>query len=66
METARARQFFIVYRGSNPKISNHVVVGIVNNGTQMIYDPQNGAKYFDPKEFGPFTAWPVRFNGTSK
>lgn len=61
LATLNARQFFVVYRGASTQLSDHVVIGINNGGSTMIYDPQSGTKYFDLGKFGPFTAFPVHF-----
>jgi hypothetical protein len=59
--TGRARQFFVVFRGSSASMSDHVAVGIVNNGRPLIYDPQIGRTFYNLAEFGTFTAYPVAF-----
>jgi hypothetical protein len=59
LETAHKRQFFIVFKGTDPEISDHVAVGIFNNGRARIYDPQSHQLYDDIREFGPFQAYPV-------
>ena len=59
--TGRGRQFFAVFRGSNPTMSDHVVVGIVNNGKSMLYEPQTGPRITNLVEFGNFTAYPLIF-----
>jgi hypothetical protein len=61
LNTARARQFFVVYPGTSARTAEHVLVGINNGGKSMLYDPQIGAKIFDVRSFGPFVAFPVAF-----
>jgi RHS repeat-associated protein len=59
LKTARARQFFIVFRGNSKDVAEHVAVGIVNNGRSLIYDPQTGQRFWNLADFGDFTAWGV-------
>jgi len=61
LNTGKQRQFFIVFQGSNSKVSGHVVIGINNKGNKTIFDPQSGQTYKNLKDFndGNFTAWPV-------
>ena len=61
LKTAKAEQFFIVFKGSNPKVSDHVAVGIVKNGRSLIYDAQTGQRFWNLADFGSFTAYPVAF-----
>ena len=61
LATARERQFFVVFSGSDATMSGHVAIGIVNRGVARIYDPWSGAKYANPSDFGSFTAYPVSF-----
>jgi hypothetical protein len=63
LETARARQFFVVYPGTSAQTADHVLIGINNGGRTMLYDPQIGAKIFDVGSYGPFVAFPVAFWG---
>ncbi len=59
--TGYARQFYVVYPGSSTTFATHVMIGINNGGKMMLYDPQIGARIFNPKSFGPFVAFPVAF-----
>lgn len=59
--TGNARQFYVVYPGSSPTTASHVMIGINNGGKAMLYDPQIGAKIFNPGSFGPFIAFPIAF-----
>lgn len=59
--TGNSRQFFVVYPGSNPTTASHVMIGINNGGRTMLYDPQIGAKIFNPSSIGPFIAFPIAF-----
>ena len=61
LNTARNEQFFVVFRGSNPAKSDHVLIGITKNGKSRLYDPQSGQRWANPKDFGNFTAWPLIF-----
>jgi hypothetical protein len=61
LNTSRQTQAFIVYRGTNPALSDHILMGFNNNGRTMLYDPQSGAAYWNLKDFGPFTAYAIRF-----
>ena len=60
LRTGFDRQFFLVFRGSNVAVSDHVAVGIVNNGRSLIYDPQTGERFWNLADFGSFTAYPVK------
>lgn len=64
MATANSRQFFIVFRGGSSTTSDHVLIGIVNNGVRMLYDPQSGQRFYDLAAFGPFRAIPVLLGNT--
>jgi RHS repeat-associated protein len=61
LATGRARQFFIVFKGSSASMSEHVAIGIVNNERRLIYDPQIGTTFYNLSDFGTFTAYPVGF-----
>lgn len=61
LNTARARQFFVVYPGRSASAARHVLVGINNGGKTMLYDPQVGTKIFDVSSYGPFVAFPLAF-----
>lgn len=61
LNTARSRQFFVVYPGRSATTAQHVLVGINNGGKTMLYDPQIGAKIFDVQSHGPFIAFPLIF-----
>jgi len=61
LNTARDEQFFIVYKGSNPTTTGHVLVGVTKRGRSWLYDPQSAEKITDLKAFGPFIAYPVGF-----
>jgi RHS repeat-associated protein len=61
LQTGHNRQFFVVFRGSSAAASDHVAVGIVNNGRSLIYDPQTGQRFWNLADFGSFTAYPVKF-----
>ncbi|MDC0679133.1 hypothetical protein [Sorangium atrum] len=59
--TGHSTQFFVVYRRSSATTSNHVVIGIVNQGKSLIFDPQTGQRFWNLRDFGSFTAYPVKF-----
>jgi RHS repeat-associated protein len=59
LNTARERQFFIVYPGSSAQFARHVMVGINNGGKLLLYDPQTGARFWDLAAFGRFVSFPV-------
>jgi RHS repeat-associated protein len=61
LRSGYSRQFFIVYRGTNVRFSDHVAIGIVNNGRSLICDPQTGQRFWNTADFGSFTAYPVRW-----
>lgn len=61
LATAHSRQFFIVYEGGSMSASRHVLVGIVNRGRAMLYDPQSGQRYYDIAAHGRFVAFPILF-----
>jgi hypothetical protein len=59
LRTTLDRQFFVVYPKGNPNMATHVMIGINNGGKQILYDPQTGARLFNPLMFPPFLAYPV-------
>ncbi len=61
LDTTNARQFFVVYPGVSTTNATHVLIGIVNYGTKMLYDPQTGQRFYDLAGFGNFVAFPVKF-----
>jgi hypothetical protein len=60
LETGRDLQLFIVYPGRSATQAQHVMIGIGRKGTPgRLYDPQQGTKFANPKEFGPFISFPI-------
>ena len=64
LDTAKDRQFFVVFDGPDFNTSGHVAVGIVNKGNKVIFDPQTGNTYknlsdFSSSDTGSFTAFPL-------
>ncbi|HMY19343.1 MAG TPA: hypothetical protein PKA58_23630, partial [Polyangium sp.] len=66
MHTAHARQFFVVSLGRNRTVSGHVLIGIVQNGRPMLYDPRSHVRYLDPETFPRFTAFPILLNNNRR
>ncbi len=65
LQTAKDEQFFVVFAGSNPNISDHVLVGITKKQKDgsfksVLYDPQSHVTHA-PDSFGSFMAYPLMF-----
>jgi Putative Ig domain len=61
LETARERQFFVIFDGASSVDSSHVAIGIVNRGNRTIFDPQSGETFKDFSKFGSgrFISYPL-------
>lgn len=61
LETARERQFFVIFDGASSVDSSHVAIGIVNRGNRTIFDPQSGETFKDFSKFGSgrFVSYPL-------
>jgi hypothetical protein len=62
LHSAKTKQFFVVYKGSNAQVSDHVLIGIKNGNKTMLYDPQTGERFYGNlrETFGRFMAYAVK------